>query len=209
MKQLSTRTIAIISLIAIAILALGVFSVQKNKEVPVPMPIPENQENQENQGGNGGDMTETINTSDWQTYRNEELGFEVKYPGDIYNVKDDDYIPMVSFNAVTRELKEEYGDIQVLYMGGIPIQPLNEAKRRSISDNYRLVTLNNKEMYYSEMEFDCSKYSGPEYCHVPGSFLFISGEKYFDVRRITFNDVESPELWESVFINFISTFEMF
>lgn len=44
MKQLSTRNIAIISLIAIAILALGVFVIEKNKEVSLPMPIPENQE---------------------------------------------------------------------------------------------------------------------------------------------------------------------
>lgn len=80
MKQLSTRTITIISLISIAILVLGVFFViEEDKEVPLPMPI---SENPENQGKNGEDVTETIDNSDWQTYRNEEYGFSFEYPSE-------------------------------------------------------------------------------------------------------------------------------
>ena len=206
MKQFSTRTITIIiSLIVLALLALGVFVTQKDKEAPLPLPIPENQENQM---GSEETITETIDTSDWKTYRNEEYGFEVRYPADIYNIKEDDSIPMVSFNAVTRKLKERYGDIQV-YIAGSSENPLDEADKKSIIDNYRLVTFNNKEIYYSEMKYDCSTSSLREYCHVPGSFFFISGEEYLNVRRITFSDVNPPERMEPVFVNFVLNIERF
>jgi len=81
MKQLSTRNIAIISLIAIAILALGVFVVQKSQKMPqngVENEVVEFVGEEENQEKNNENIPETVDTSDWQTYRNEELGFEFK-----------------------------------------------------------------------------------------------------------------------------------
>ena len=87
MKQLSTRTIAIIALVAVAILAIGVFVVQDNTTNP-PVADVENEGGMKNQDGeeNGEgeeSIPETVDTSNWQTYRNEELGFEVKYPGEV------------------------------------------------------------------------------------------------------------------------------
>jgi len=99
MKQLSTRTIAIISLIAIAILALGVFVIQDHTKTPIP--VVENGE-EENQGGeedgntnpnevdvdeNVMAMVEAYDVSDWQIYSNEELGFSVKVPS-TFNLND-------------------------------------------------------------------------------------------------------------------------
>ncbi|NCC44809.1 MAG: hypothetical protein EOM18_14820 [Clostridia bacterium] len=94
MKQLSTRNIAIISLVAIAILAVGVFVTQK-KEVPseIPVPVVENGENQGESPENLENGEEIVkvdenfmsiaiafDVSDWQLYSNEELGFSVKIP---------------------------------------------------------------------------------------------------------------------------------
>jgi hypothetical protein len=103
MKQFSTRTIAIISLIAIAVLALGVFVVQDHTKIPTL--VVENGgsgENEENQGGNEDGntnsnevdvdenvmaMVEAYDVSDWQIYSNEELGFSVKVPS-TFNLND-------------------------------------------------------------------------------------------------------------------------
>jgi hypothetical protein len=39
-----------------------------------------------------GDKTEEIDTSNWQTYKNEEYGFEVKYPEELEKITGDDYV---------------------------------------------------------------------------------------------------------------------
>ena len=78
MKQLSTRTISFISLIAITFLALGVFAIQKVYNTPLPIVENEKTETQETQEKNEETITETIDTSNWKTFRNEEYGFEFK-----------------------------------------------------------------------------------------------------------------------------------
>jgi hypothetical protein len=80
MKQLSTRNLTLIALVAVTVLAISVFAVQKDKEIPVPMPISENQENSENQGENGENMTETVDTSDWKIFKSDEVGISFEYP---------------------------------------------------------------------------------------------------------------------------------
>ncbi|QQS61179.1 MAG: hypothetical protein IPN70_04825 [Candidatus Moraniibacteriota bacterium] len=94
MKQLSTRTISIISLIAIAILALGIFAMQRVYNTPLPV-VEDEVEQKENLKTNDDNnskkeqqnidenimaMVETFDVSDWQLYSNNELGFSVKLP---------------------------------------------------------------------------------------------------------------------------------
>ena|GEM_PF-3951198 len=147
-KQLSTRTIAIIALVAVAILAIGVFAVQKNKEVPLPMPIPENPENQ---GENGEDMTEAIDTSDWQTYRNEEYGFSFEYPSE----------------WVLEEYYEEEGDSETKIEGFRYILLKTNDEKFSISLGIK--TSDQGEWYFTH----------PWYTGIPtGDFKKLNVERY-------------------------------
>ena len=87
MKPLSTRTIAIIALVAVAVLAIGVFAIQDHTKAPTPVVgNGEGLENQESQGGNMENEEELV----W--YEIPELGIEFqidkKIESDIvYNFK--------------------------------------------------------------------------------------------------------------------------
>ncbi len=61
----------------LVVLALGVFWYVKNQKITTTeKPLAKVENKQEATPIN----TEEIDTSDWQTYRNEELGFEIKHP---------------------------------------------------------------------------------------------------------------------------------
>ena len=83
MKQLSTRTITIIiSLIALALLALGVFVTQKDKKIDLSY-----QDFLETYGERV--TLPEVDTTGWETYRDEDFGFEFQYPADEWDI----YLP--------------------------------------------------------------------------------------------------------------------
>ena len=61
-------------------------------------------EYKKNRVENPGGQTTGINTSDWLTYRNEEYGFELKYPGD-WEVdsrsREKEFIKAITFHCLT------------------------------------------------------------------------------------------------------------
>ena len=70
----------IISVVAVVILALiggGAVWYFKQSNKPVNPPVTEN-----DPGQNASTTTENVDTSNWLTYRNEEYGFEFRYPKD-------------------------------------------------------------------------------------------------------------------------------
>jgi len=69
--------ITIITVIILALIGGGVFWYLKTQKQE---PVNNNEPVVNNEGEENGDVGEEIDTSDWLTYRNEEYGFEVKYP---------------------------------------------------------------------------------------------------------------------------------
>ena len=83
MKQLSTRTLAIISLIAIAILALGVFVIQRVYNTPLSI-VKNKVEQKENPKTNNETFITDVdmNIDNWQT--KETKFFTIKFPKEWY-----------------------------------------------------------------------------------------------------------------------------
>lgn len=87
----------------------------------------------------GASLNETIDTSDWQTYRDEELGIEFRYPKS-YSVKvlnelqdfdsgyrkdisvvGDDYREVITFSAASADYREGVGEGSPSYYASLPI----------------------------------------------------------------------------------------
>jgi len=144
MKQLSTRTIALIALVAVAVLAIGVFAIQDHTKTPTPGV--ENGEGQENQGESveekgenqdpGYDFSKDLDVSTWKTYESEKVGVRITYP------EDWEVVVLENEKAGFALRSPEYSPIPIqsgkfYYDGEIYIDDISNPKNLSIEELFQ------------------------------------------------------------------------
>jgi|SRR3989344_2160498 len=114
---------------------------------------------------NTATTTEEIDTSNWKTYRNEEYGFEFKYPPYLIIRNNENQI------GIGRKDEEVYGEAQKLgykYFGDIFLRVFQNDTRISVQDYYQKF---NNDIFFKDQSFSKSRLSDKEvfqFINVPG-----------------------------------------
>ncbi len=143
---------------------------------------------------------EKIDTSDWKTYRNEELGFEVKYPKGWIEKRQNNNNVVVTFNSPKNEqllnrIKKGdiYGegymeDVYIYYYPGFNYFGNKEY------NNLKDLILNNRDTKYLGqlcIKKRCNFYRAIEYGFGAYYTIFVNNDGH--LYRIVFGNVDSGE----------------
>ncbi|MCK5123358.1 MAG: hypothetical protein KAQ87_04415 [Candidatus Pacebacteria bacterium] len=133
------------------------------------------------------DCSDEIDTTDWQTYRNEEFGFEVKYPGHFGVSEKDNVISLINYYDSSQKIK-------ILKHSGPSLETMD---MKSVGTHKVLVDeyVSNIELFQGRFDNNKDKY----YLRV---FIF---EK--DVYYHAETDKDKLEELSSIFNQILSTFK--
>lgn len=137
-------------------------------------------------------MEEEIDTSDWKTYRNEEYGFEARYPGSNTNIKVSEEILGVDPGEFTYFLGDQSNGITI-----VPVNKEGDFNIETIRNTYFSSGTNHQSLYgtktfkidnYNAVQFNTKDSIGVSYKKFDGSDVGTLVEKDMSIIFI-----EGPE----------------
>ena len=176
-----------------------------------PLPVVENEktETQETQEKNEETITETIDTSNWKTFRNEEYGFEMQIPSDWGMNKDTYPFPpgiggewftaepidrvdngKLRFTVAVFDSMESSEEWIKSKLGGLQRHDFTEKKHVGKYEAY----------YLQDVSDDL------EYWYVDNAYVVSSGEQIFFIQ---FREKSGPENWQYDYSSSLPIFETF
>ena len=209
MKQLSTRTISFISLIAITFLALGVFAIQKVYNTPLP--IVENEKTETQEKNEENILETTIDTLNWKTFRNEEYGFEMQIPSD-WGMNKDTYPfpPGIGGEWFTAEPIDRVDNGKLRFTVAVfnstenPITWFGNNVENTNKKSYPIVE--NRKLGNSSFQYIKKVINDSEYSFVDHAYLISNENRVFMIK---FREKEGPENWQYDYSSSLSIFEAF